>query len=339
MAGESYVISTRAARKGAFVPEPGEVLYLQVPAAARATAPAMAIDEAKWVAKVRARARVLGDGERILSPEGDVLVFVHGYNNDPAIVLDRQRRLQKDLAAERWRGVVVSFDWPSDNSTLNYLEDRSDASKVAVRLVSGGIAVLARGQAAGCRTNLHVIGHSTGAYVMLEAFAEAQKVGELFKSDWRVAQVAFIGGDVSSKSLAADSEWAKPMYDRIMRLTNYSNPFDQVLAVSNAKRLGTAPRSGRVGLPDSPHPKSVNVDCGPYFATLDPGKQTFFGTFNHSWHIGNRVFARDLAMTLEGAIDREAIPTRRQEGGRLVLTDRPRPAHEANWALEAGRRR
>jgi hypothetical protein len=88
-------------------------------------------------------------------------------------------------------------------------------------------------------------------------------------------------------------------------------------------------------LPEEPHPKSTNVNCGDYFAKLDPKKQTFFGTFAHSWHIGDRVFARDLAMTLEGRIDRNAIPTRKKVNSALVLQDKPRPPHYESWALEA----
>jgi hypothetical protein len=124
------------------------------------------------------------------------------------------------------------------------------------------------------------------------------------------------------------------MFKRIMRLTNYSNPFDAALAVSNAKRLGTARRAGRSGLPANANAKAVNVNCGEYFQTLDPDQSTHFGTFNHSWHIGNRVFARDLAMTVEGAIDRHALPTRKVENGELVLQDKPRPTHMAKWDVK-----
>ncbi|HWP24376.1 MAG TPA: hypothetical protein VNM15_09405, partial [Candidatus Binatia bacterium] len=46
---------------------------------------------------------------------------------------------------------------------------------------------------------------------------------------------------------------AAPMFRRIMRLTNYQNPYDYVLAASNAKRLGVAPRAGRVGLAANAH--------------------------------------------------------------------------------------
>lgn len=325
-----YVISARNVRKGEFEAEPGRVRYLKVPEA-ELPKPSHEIAVKDWIAEVRDRAD--GQADKQIAAGGDVLVFVHGYNNDAQVIRDRQLQFAKDLAAEQWRGIVTSFDWPSDDSTLNYLEDRADAAEVAHELVGRGIRPLAEGQANGCETNIHLVGHSTGAYVIMEAFAQAEKSGDLFKSNWRIAQVAFIGGDVGSASLSDDSDWAAPMFRRIMRLTNYQNPYDHVLATSNAKRLGTAPRVGRVGLPQDAHPKTANVDCGEYFATLDPKKQTYFGTFAHSWHIGDRVFARDLAMTMEGRIDRNAIPTRRRDGKELVLQDRPRPAHYAEWHL------
>lgn len=325
-----YLIGARRVKDGEFIGEPGKICYMEVNPNAKSYSPADVIKEPVWFDRVRN----LADGDSnptSASPTGDVLIFVHGYNNDIETVLWRQKQLQKDLEAEGWKGVVVGFDWPSENSTLNYLEDRSDATEVAASLVRNGISRLASGQKAGCQTNVHLLGHSTGAYVIMEAFAQAEKNGALFKQPWRVGQVAFIGGDVASSCLRVDSEWAAPLFRRIMRLTNYSNPNDKVLAISNAKRLGVEPRAGRVGLPDNPHPKTVNVDCGEYFTTLDPDSSIFTGTFNHSWHIGNRVFARDLAMVIEGGIDRWAIPTRKLEYSALVLQDAPRPVFEKKW--------
>ena len=166
----------------------------------------------------------------------------------------------------------------------------------------------------------------------MEACARAAQDGDLFKSDWRIGQTAFIGGDVAADSLDFDSQWAQPMFNRVIRLTNYQNGYDDVLAASNAKRLGTAPRVGRVGLTARAHPKATNVDCSKYFANLDPDDQaTKIGWWPHSWHIGNRVFARDLAMTLEGRIDRNSIPTRELENGRLWLVEKDRPVFEAKW--------
>ena len=332
-----YVISARKVVRNAFTPEPGPVSYLKVPSTSAVPDPSHRAsnrtDRDNWVKEVRA----LADGdfnELSVSPKGDVLVFVHGYNNDLKVIMNRQRQLASDLRAEGWKGLVVGFDWPSDDSTLNYLEDRRDASKVAIELVRGGVRVIATGQEQGCETNVHLIGHSTGAFVIMEALAHAEKDGDIFKADWRIGQVAFIGGDVGASSLAADSQWGTPMFSRIMRLTNYANPFDSVLGVSNAKRLGVSPRVGRVGLPKDAHPKAVNVHCGDYFSQIDPKKAKFFGTFNHSWHIGDRVFARDLAMTLEGAIDRLAIPTRELKAEGLILKDGKRPSFQNDWQME-----
>ena len=334
-----YVISARRASNNEFDDEPGPIRFLRVPATATTTLPANAVsgkgDLKSWVDE----AIGLADGDlnpNSISPRGDILVFIHGYNNSGPDILWRHRRLTQDLTAEGWRGLVVSFDWPCANNTLNYLEDRSDAAEVAIELVRKCFTLLSEGQARGCETNIHLLGHSTGAYVIMEAFANAQKDGGLFKSHWRFGQVAFIGGDIASSSLSSAEKWADPLFQRINRLTNYSNPNDAVLAVSNAKRLGAAPRAGRVGLPDDSSGKAVNVDCGAYFVTLDP-KQSIFcpgANFTHSWHVGDRLFARDLAMTLEGAIDRKAIPTRDTIDGKLVLADHPRPSFMGAWNIK-----
>ena len=295
-----------------------------------------AIPKERWTKSVIAAAD--GEEDEITGSTGDILFFVHGYNNDIQTVLWRTRTLQESLSAQGWKGLVVGFDWPSNNSTLNYLEDRYDASQVAQRLVDEALQIVVDAQfptdpkVNSCTINVHLLGHSTGAYVIMEAFANASKKGELFKKPWRIAQVAFIGGDVSSASLSSSLDWAAPMYERIFRLTNYSNRFDKVLGVSNMKHLGSAPRAGRVGLPTEIPSKAVNVDCSEYFKTKDPKQSTFTGTFNHSWHIGDPEFALDLALTLEGEIDRQAIPTRRNDQGKLTLVaGQDRPEYQEGW--------
>jgi pimeloyl-ACP methyl ester carboxylesterase len=331
-----YLISSRKVANGKFVAEPGPVRFLKTKVG-ELPDPSDELRSAAWVEEVRDLADGIADSR--IGQAGDVVIYIHGYNNTHETILKRHQYLEEDLAAEGFSGVVVSFDWPAEDSTLNYLEDRWDAAAVATKLVSHGIKLLAGGQEAGCETNVHLLGHSTGAYLIMEACAQADKKGSLFKEDWRIGQVAFIGGDVSSASLAADSSWGGPLFEHALRITNYSNPFDHVLAVSNAKRLGTSPRAGRVGAPErNCHPKVVNVNCGEYFQTLNPKKERFEGTFAHSWHIGNRVFARDLAMTLTSGIDRNVIPTRKVGAdGNLHLKDGARPKYSALWADTTGR--
>ena len=324
----TYVICTRRVKEDGFEAEPGPARYLRVPDD-RGPGPGDEIPKGDWFREVRDRAD--GAADNRIDPAGDVLVFVHGYNNDQAIVMKRHRRLQADLWAEGFRGLVVSFDWPSADSTLNYLEDRWDAAETAIELVTACAAPLAKRQESGCDTNVHLLGHSTGAYVIREAFYHARKKGKLHRGGWKVSQVAFVGGDVASGSLAANDSVSAALFARSLRITNYSNRYDKALKVSNAKRLGLRPRVGRIGVPADAHPSVVNVDCSAFFEQLDRKAQPSFGTFCHSWHIGNRVFARDLAYVLHGGIDRHFIPTRRQESGALVLRDAPRAAHERHW--------
>lgn len=336
----TFVVTARGLENGKFTTEPGISQYIVVPQGRNTYDESNVQQVSVWRKQLAKQAS--GPSDPLTGMKGNILFFVHGYNNDIQTMLWRTRKLQETLDDQGWKGVVVAFDWPSDNSTLNYLEDRSDAAEVAQYLTNECLQLLVQGQnppsgVAPCHLDVHLIGHSTGAYVIMEAFSQADKNGAYFRSDWRVGQVVFIGGDVSSDSLAAQSQWAAPMYKRIMRLTNYSNGCDKVLAVSNAKRLGASPRAGRVGLGPDVDAKAVNVDCTDYFKTLNPKQSKFIGTFCHSWHIGDTHFALDLAMTLEGTMDRRVLPTRKAFGDSLSLTVEPgeRPNYEAGWFAES----
>lgn len=323
---DRFVMCTRAVRGSKFLAEPGPTLYLQVPAGEK-PAPTHAVRRDVWVKRLR-KASVWGPDARVARRErGDILIFIHGYNNSQAEVMKRHDRLAVDLGTAGFKGAVLSFDWPSEAMALNYLEDRHDAKLTAMQLVTDGVKVLAAEQGPDCSINIHLLAHSTGAYVVREAFDDADDA-RLDNNAWAVSQVAFIGGDVSSGSLSDGNSSTDSLFRHCARLTNYSNLYDSVLKLSNAKRLGVAPRVGRVGLPGDAPRKSVNVDCSAYFDRLcnDPAVQAAdqtekIGSFDHSWHIGNRVFARDLFEVLRGDLDRSVIPTRAQASdGQLILT-------------------
>src|SRR5262245_48245990 len=132
-------------KKGRFAEEPGPTTYLRVPLDARSYDTSHVVKNKKtWRLAVAAAADGVQDD--ITDTTGDVLVFVHGYNNDMNAITWRTRTLQTTLAAQGWRGQVIAFDWPSDNSTLNYLEDRHDAAAVATQMVNDGIALLSEAQ-------------------------------------------------------------------------------------------------------------------------------------------------------------------------------------------------
>src|SRR5262249_52298027 len=147
---------------------------------------------------------VWGTDSRTGAKRGDILVFIHGFNNGQDIVMSRTRRLKMDLTEAGYKGAVVAFDWPSDNMALNYLEDRHDAKKTALQLVKDCIKLFADKQTPDCCINVHLLGHSTGAYLIREAFDDADDT-ELKNAAWTVSQLALIAGDISSDSLSSDN--------------------------------------------------------------------------------------------------------------------------------------
>lgn len=306
-----YVITARAAQGSAFSDDPGPTCFLQVPDGAHTIVPSNAISRDEWVRNVIAKAGRKLDETGVT--RGDVLVFIHGYDNEPPIVLERHRRLQADLPKYGYSGAVVSFDWPAKQVALAYLEDREKAKLTALRLVKDCIELFARMQSGGdCDINVHLLAHSTGAYVVREAFDDADDRRTIAAVNWTASQIAFIGADLSAASMSAGNPETKSIYRHCIRLTNYASPFDKVLQLSNVKRAGFAPRVGRVGLPPDAPMQAVNIDCGEYYQAMIQirPKEDIIGYPSHSWHIGDPVFTEDLAHTLNGDLDRSAIRTR-----------------------------
>ncbi|MCD4484643.1 alpha/beta hydrolase [Chromobacterium vaccinii] len=319
-----YVMSVRAVDGDAFTASVGETRFLLVPDGQN-PAPSQAIPAAIWFDRVRQDAMWSNNDDE---PRGDVLFVVHGYNMDAANVMDRHRRLRGDLEHWGFKGVLVSFDWPSGNKVLAYLPDRCNAKQSAFRLVSDGIGYLSAQQSQDCVINVHVLGHSTGALVIREAFDDADD-NHFQNMAWLVSQVVFAAGDVSAASMSRSDGGAESVYRHCVQLTNYFNHHDMALDLSNVKRVGLAPRVGREGLPADAPPKAVNVDCTAYYQQLAaPGSiiaatdQTrtppFVGEQSHSWFFGNRTFARDLFCVLIGQSS-HVIPTRLRVDGEWAL--------------------
>ena len=308
-----YIISTRNKITGqdAFGGEPGPARYLKVPGN-QLPKPSHAMKTSRAWADEVMQCAMPGADATANHPHGDVLIFIHGYNNDLSLVMWRHRKLAKGLAKQGFDGTVVSFDWPSESSALNYLEDRQDARKTALLLVTHGINLLTARQSAGCEVNVHLLAHSTGAFVIREAFDDADDHKHLAHHNWTVSQIALIGADISAKSMSAGDSKSSSIYRHCIRLTNYTNKYDKVLKLSNIKRVGVAPRVGRTGLPSNAPGKAVDIDCSEYFDSINKpnSPNAFKGTWEHSWHIGNKSFFKDLYHTLRGDIDRHMIPGR-----------------------------
>lgn len=311
-----YMICARNKKGDGFGSEPGKSSYLVIPDGEQPKTD-HAVDEAKWIKRVLAEAK-RGVDKNDPMAFGNILVFVHGYNNSQETVMRRHRQIAADVKAAGLPCVVVSFDWPSGDVGILYLEDRIDAKRTAMQLVTDGIVPLANNQQEDCRINVHVLAHSMGALVVREAFDDADDRGTLTGMSWLISQLMIIAGDVSAGSLAAGNSSSESLYRHTVRVTNYSNSHDSVLALSNAKRIGVAPRVGRGGLPRDAPSSAVNVDCSEYWKN-ERGDRPAIGNPAHSWHIGDPVFTRDMIAVMSG-VDRASIPTRRMKDGKLVLT-------------------
>lgn len=316
---DDYVICARNIDNGGFGDEPEPSTYLFVPTDAQPK-PEQKQEKKAWVKRVivdATKSAALGE-----DGFGNILVFVHGFNNNQATVMERHRQLRDDLMKRGFPGIVVSFDWPSGDVGVLYLEDRGDAKKSALQLVSDGILPLAEEQRPDCHINVHLLAHSMGALVVREAFDDADDRGVLTGMSWIVSQTMLIGGDISNGSLSADNSSSESLYRHSVRLTNYQNRHDSVLGLSNVKRAGAAPRVGRWGLPNDAPASAVNVDCSDYWDRNYNKKaiRETIGNKAHSWHIGDPVFTADMLATMMG-VDRMEVPTRVQEGGKLVLKE------------------
>ncbi len=302
-----YIFCARNVRNGSFGSDPGPVRYLQVPAAAAAPEPGHAINRRDWFDLVTAEAEVKINPVTG-KPIGDVLIYIHGFNVSQTVMLERQRAIRNGLARHGFKGVVVGFDWPSADSALNYLDDRTDAKLTAIRLVTDGIAPFSRFIEQGCEISVHILAHSMGAYVLREAFDDADDRRQVAATSWSVSQIMICSGDVSADSMGTANSSAS-LYRHCVRLTNYSNPYDAVLSISNVKRVGVSPRVGRIGLPDSAPAKAVNVDVGLYY---DANRDDFAAVPNsdHAFYFYSPALLEDVFWTVGGEIDRASIPTR-----------------------------
>ncbi|EEW23926.1 alpha/beta hydrolase [Rhodobacter ferrooxidans] len=311
-----FVFCTRNLHNGAFGSEPGPTRFLQVPQAAATPDPSHAITRRNWFDAVIAEAEVRRN-PRTGRAVGDVLIYVHGYNTAQSLMLQRHRLIRAGLEALGYQGVVVSFDWPCAEAALNYLEDRTDAKLTAIRLVDDGVAPFSRLIDQGCEISVHLLAHSMGAYVVREAFDDADDRPAVAATSWMVSQVILAAADVSADSMGTSPK-SSSLYRHCARLTNYSNPFDSVLSISNMKRVGVSPRVGRIGLPVSAPAKAVNVDVGIYY---DEHRAEFAGIVNpdHSWYFHDAQWLKDVHLTLQGEIDRDSIPTRFLANDKLYL--------------------
>lgn len=308
-----YFFSVRGRSGDGYSNRMGSTKFLMVPESDSALTRAREVSVSQWFRAVQDE---VGGTE---VDKGDIVLFVHGFNIDQYDMLDRHRSLKAGLAAHGFKGTVVSYDWPSNGSVLGYAADRLDARRAAEKLFDTGIAKFARLQRPDCVVNLHVVAHSMGCFLVREAFDYADDDHGTAQTNWTVSQIAMIAADVSSKNMTEGNPRVSSLYRHCTRLTAYYSPFDEILSISEIKRVGVSRRLGRVGLPSPVPDSAVDVYCGHHYRETEDQYEVDPG-ISHRWYFDAPRFFEDLSYTLAGKLDREVIPTRaRTDRGGLAL--------------------
>ncbi len=310
-----YILSTRRAENGLLGFKQGSVKYLAIPPEDHVPALVHQIKSVdSWFRRATAEAMTSHDPDR-----GHVIMLVHGYNVNAKEMLAHHRRVSANLRKQGFKGLCVSFDWPSDGTVVGYLNDRKDARWAASFLMESGLTEFAKRQEPDCKIDLSIVAHSMGCYVVREAFDFADGQHAISQKNWTVSQVAFVAADISASSMEKGDSESRSLLRHLARLTNYYSPYDEVLSISSTKRIGASRRLGRVGLPAARSEKTVNLYCGQYFSQhVQSGAMG-----SHSWYFDDDRFYQDLMLTLNGELDRAAIPGRRRasDGGLALMKD------------------
>jgi hypothetical protein len=312
-----FMITVRAIDGSNFGGALGQIRYLIVPDGVT-PAPAHEVAMPAWIAAVMTTFQPPAAPTQAC---GDALFVVHGFNANIAAVAALHDSIGAGLAGPggSYAPTLISFDWPSDGKPYAYLPDLDVAAKTAIDLVNAGVRPLLKYQTPDCQVRVNALAHSMGAFVLRAALGHADD-GIETGTDWMLGQLAIVAGDVEASSFVSGDKDTQSMMGHAYRLTNYFNRYDEVLAISNAKRAGVEDRVGRIGLPTGAPSTTVNVDCSARYETLPEEGPLATAELSHSWYFADANFYRDLAQTLRGAVDRNKVAMRTPgDGGALGL--------------------
>lgn len=96
----------------------------------------------------------------------DVLIYVHGFNTS---LQEAEFRLAQIVADGRFGGVPVLFTWPAQDGLLSYVSAKESAT-VSRDALTGMLNDLAAIPSIG---RIHVLAHSMGAWLAMEALRES----------------------------------------------------------------------------------------------------------------------------------------------------------------------
>jgi esterase/lipase superfamily enzyme len=221
----------------------------------------------------------------VIEAARNALVFVHGFNTKYDDGIYRLARIAWDL---KFKGMPILFSWPSygdgdGNLTgiLHYSYDRNSAlnsQELFVRLLN---LLLADGKI----KTLHVIAHSMGNFVMLEALNLAARDNPPI----RLSEVVMAAPDVDRDRF---SDLASRVQKVTRGMTLYASSKDRAMLA--AREFARAPRAG-----DAPPQAGPIVVSGVDTIDVSVFGSELFG-INHDTFASNRSLIDDIGHVLRG---------------------------------------
>ena len=308
---KSYMITNRRKRKKTYGSEPekrGELYFLTA---------ANSYDN-NWekyneVEKANFKDSLFEDLKNIQKRDepAKMAIFIHGYNTSFDEAVAGYSSFGKSLKNHNWDGLLVGYSWPSEGTSLGYIEDRDDARESVTGFVHlMNLIKLVRMPAEKCYIDVSMISHSMGNYVLREGLSYFSKQVGYPRNDIYFTQTLLLGADISYNSLELDGS-GRSICDFSHRVTAYFNKNDNVLGLSRGVKHFGNRRLGRSGPSDySKLPQNVvAVDC-----CKVANKEICKKSSIHSSYFVISEELNDFVSTMNG-IDRGAIPGRLEIAG------------------------
>ena len=163
----------------------------------------------------------------------DVLVYVHGYRNSFKDSILRSAQLQHDL---EFGGKMLTFSWPSAGTVEGYGHDERTATHSHAFLAALFDQLLNRQTEGTSRRKVHVIAHSMGSRVLLNALYDL--AGRLRRDGPKLGQVILAAADVDGVDYA---NARSALLDCAERVTYYFASDDAALLASRVAHAGKEP--------------------------------------------------------------------------------------------------
>jgi esterase/lipase superfamily enzyme len=158
------------------------------------------------------------------SDEGDVILFIHGFNVEYDAAMMNAAQLGYDL---NFKGGITAFSWPSLGSVSGYVADTATARASALYLAS--FIELIGNQA----HKMHIIAHSMGNVVLTDALLLLKNENRLPSA--QINEVILAAPDLDKEIFV---QQIIPKIRDIARFTLYASSKDKALIASRTIRAG-----------------------------------------------------------------------------------------------------